>query len=206
MRARRLLEEGQQGRVRLTHCPTKQMIADALTKLATADVIRVLVEAMEGRMPTRTSAHRTSVTPGSQNSGDIIGDGAPPTAAEIPANIHHPQLPHHHPLWHDLLEAMYRRWSAVPTHQLPEILSKYGENLPCLYTAFVRLHRLCNLELARVVQEVTRHFDDQLDAINQRKAASASSNGSSSRPTRQLLQPKRIKPEQQPHDSKMHEA
>ena len=51
------------------------MVADALTKLATANVIQVLVNAMDGRLPTRTMAHRTSVTPGPANRGDIAGDG-----------------------------------------------------------------------------------------------------------------------------------
>ena len=51
------------------------MVADALTKLATANVIQVLVNAMDGHLPTRTMAHRTSVTPGKANRGDITGDG-----------------------------------------------------------------------------------------------------------------------------------
>ena len=51
------------------------MVADALTKLATANVIQVLVDAMDGRLPTRTMAHRTSVTLGKADRGDIAGDG-----------------------------------------------------------------------------------------------------------------------------------
>ena len=51
------------------------MVADALTKLATANVIQVLFNAMDGRLPTRTMAHRTSVTPGPSNRSDIAGDG-----------------------------------------------------------------------------------------------------------------------------------
>ena len=74
VRAKRLLEENQQGRVQFKYCPTKDMVADALTKLATANVIQVLVNAMDGRLPTRTVAHRTSVTPGLANRGDIAGD------------------------------------------------------------------------------------------------------------------------------------
>ena len=46
-----------------------------MTKLATANVIQVLVNAMDGHLPTRTMAHRTSVTPGKANRGDITGDG-----------------------------------------------------------------------------------------------------------------------------------
>ena len=75
VRPRRLLEEGQQGRAVLKHCPTKQMVADALTKLATPDVLQVLIDAMEGRLPGTVIAHTTSVSPGLQNRGDIAGDG-----------------------------------------------------------------------------------------------------------------------------------
>ena len=46
-----LLEESQEGRALLVHSPTEVMIADALTELATAEVINILTEAMEGRLP-----------------------------------------------------------------------------------------------------------------------------------------------------------
>ena len=46
-----------------------------MTKLATTNVIQVLVNAMDGHLPSRTMAHRTSVTPGKANRGDITGDG-----------------------------------------------------------------------------------------------------------------------------------
>ena len=39
------------GGAELLHCPTGAMIADALTKLATADVVKVLHEAMSGSIP-----------------------------------------------------------------------------------------------------------------------------------------------------------
>ena len=52
-----------------------EMVADALTKLASANVIQVLVNAMDGHLPIRTMAHRTSVTLGKANRGDITGDG-----------------------------------------------------------------------------------------------------------------------------------
>ena len=55
VRAKRLLEEGAQGRAVLRHCPTKEMIADGLTKLATPDVLKLLHDAVEGRLPTITT-------------------------------------------------------------------------------------------------------------------------------------------------------
>ena len=75
VRAKRLLEEHDLGRVRLSYCPTKEMVADALTKLATANVIQILLDAMDGRLPTRTITHRTSVSPGRANRSDEAGDG-----------------------------------------------------------------------------------------------------------------------------------
>ena len=83
VRAKRLLEEGQQGRIRLSQCPTKQMVADALTKLATAKVIQVLIEAMESRIPTTVRAHLTSATPGPAGRGDIAGDGPAPASPAV---------------------------------------------------------------------------------------------------------------------------
>ena len=63
------------GRVQFSYCPTKEMVADALTKLATANVIQILIDAMDGRLPTRTITHRTSVSPGRANRSDEAGDG-----------------------------------------------------------------------------------------------------------------------------------
>ena len=63
------------GRVQFSYCPTKEMVADALTKLATANVIQILLDAMDGRLPTRTITHRTSVSPGRANRSDEAGDG-----------------------------------------------------------------------------------------------------------------------------------
>ena len=77
------------------------MIADCLTKLATNAVIQVLLDAMDGVFPERTveqqdsgarraehqgseqgavkqDHHRTSVSPGPWNRGDIAGDGPAP--------------------------------------------------------------------------------------------------------------------------------
>ena len=48
------------------------MLADTLTKLATAPVIQVLLDAMDG---IHNITHKTSVSPGPQNSSDEAGDG-----------------------------------------------------------------------------------------------------------------------------------
>ena len=49
------------------------MLADTLTKLATAPVILVLHDAKDGIQPN----HKTSVSPGRQNRRDEAGDGPP---------------------------------------------------------------------------------------------------------------------------------
>ena len=51
VRGHRLHQEYKAGRAELVHCPTKAMLADALTKLAPAPVIQVLHEAMNGFFP-----------------------------------------------------------------------------------------------------------------------------------------------------------
>ena len=96
VRAKRLLEENQQGRVQFKYCQTNEMVADALTKLATANVIQVLVNAMDGHLPTRTMAHRTSVMLGKANRGDITGDG---------------------PVRHQCGASKYQQNNKVPLHQ-----------------------------------------------------------------------------------------
>ena len=72
VRAHRL-HEYLQGHTELEHCLTKEMLADTLTKLATAPVILVLHDAMDGIHIN----HKTSVSPGQQNQGDEAGDGPP---------------------------------------------------------------------------------------------------------------------------------
>ncbi|MEC9354534.1 MAG: reverse transcriptase domain-containing protein, partial [Candidatus Thermoplasmatota archaeon] len=71
VRGHRLHEECQVGRADMRHCPTKDMLADALTKLASAPVIHVLHEAMQGRLPPFDIS--TSPKPG--NPADCSGDG-----------------------------------------------------------------------------------------------------------------------------------
>ena len=65
----------QAGQVVLSYCPTKLMVAESLTKLATSEVIGVLLAAMDSQLPALTAACRTPVTPGPANRGDIAGDG-----------------------------------------------------------------------------------------------------------------------------------
>ena len=48
VRGHRLHEEHEREAAELLHCPTAEMVADCLTKLATAAVIQVLHGAMEG--------------------------------------------------------------------------------------------------------------------------------------------------------------
>merc|ERR1712086_1049568 len=72
VRARRLNEEYQKGRAVLEHCPTKEMLADTLTKLATTPVIQVLLDAMDG---IHNTDHQASVSPSHKDSSDKSGDG-----------------------------------------------------------------------------------------------------------------------------------
>ena len=73
VRGHRLHEECQIGRAELLHCPTDKMLADALTKLASPNVIQVLLEAMQGRLPRNAIPHQTSNTPGKHNPADVTG-------------------------------------------------------------------------------------------------------------------------------------
>ena len=51
VRGHRLNQEYNNNRATLLHCPTKDMLADVLTKLAPAPVIQVLHNAMNGVFP-----------------------------------------------------------------------------------------------------------------------------------------------------------
>ena len=83
VRGARIREEMSSGRLAIGHQPTKEMVADGLTKLATAEVMNNLRAAMGGDfppavlppVPTVSAAHSTSVDPGPQNRSDITGDG-----------------------------------------------------------------------------------------------------------------------------------
>ena len=153
VRAQRLLEEHQASKIVLTYCPTKLMVADTLTKLATADVIGVLLAAMDSQLPTRTMANRTSVTPGPANRGDIAGDGPARgyTWADIPAGIPHPGLAEGDPKWRMVLEDMYHRWSSPQViAKVPGICDKHRDSMHLLYAAFVQHHRLTPEDLQGV--------------------------------------------------------
>ncbi len=65
----------------LTYGPTKLLVADTLTKLATAEVVGVLRAAMDSQLPARTMTHLTSITPGRQNRSDEAGDGPEASAS-----------------------------------------------------------------------------------------------------------------------------
>ncbi len=86
VRARRLLEEYQRGKVVVKHCPTQEMLADGLTKLATREVMTTLLNAMENLLPKVQIAHRVSTSPGPANRSDCAGDG--------PLHIPSCSLPH----------------------------------------------------------------------------------------------------------------
>eukprot|EP00959_Pyramimonas_sp_CCMP1952_P081702 1706794-Pyramimonas_sp.AAC.1 len=105
------------------------MVADALTKLATPEVIKVLIDAMEGQLPSTVAAHASSVTPGRANRSDMAGDGpSTPHPAQPPRpgaaaaqggpgggtvmfeGIVHPDVPRDHPVWGELLRAMCEKW------------------------------------------------------------------------------------------------
>ena len=57
VRGARINEEVHRGRLTLGHEPTKTMLADSLTKLGTADMLRTLRSAMRGELPDALSPH-----------------------------------------------------------------------------------------------------------------------------------------------------
>ena len=73
VRGHRLHQEYERGRATLLHCPTKDMLADVLTKLAPAPVIQVLHDAMKGKFPHR----ETSLLPAKPVLMDDAGDVVP---------------------------------------------------------------------------------------------------------------------------------
>eukprot|EP00974_Lingulodinium_polyedra_P047623 4570766-Lingulodinium_polyedra.AAC.1 len=124
------------------------MVADTLTKLATSEVISVLLAAMNSQLPTRTMANRTSVTPGPANRGDIAGDGPAYSWADIPAGIPHPGLADGDPKWRVVIEDMYHRWASPQVvARVSEIVDKYRDRMHLLYAAFVVEHRLTHEDL-----------------------------------------------------------
>ena len=90
VRAARIREEMVAGRLRIGHEPTTTMVADGLTKLASADTMSNLRKGMLSEfppsvlnpLPTAMAAHRSSVSCGPQNRGDIAGDGPAPAVPQ----------------------------------------------------------------------------------------------------------------------------
>ena len=78
-RGDRLHQEQQGGRARLLHCPTKDMMAAALTKLAAAPVISALHDAMAGVFPV--------VAPPGPSVSDVRP--TPPTAKRVGDQLVH---------------------------------------------------------------------------------------------------------------------
>ena len=72
VRGHRLHQEYERGRATLLHYPTKDMLADVLTKLAPAPVIQVLHDAMKGKFP-RCETSLLPVQPVQMDdAGDVI--------------------------------------------------------------------------------------------------------------------------------------
>ena len=126
------------------------MVADALTKLATSDVIMVLLEAMMGRLPTTVAAHRTCVTPGPHNRGDIAGDG--PSSSRALASISKKdleELDDMDPVWCDVFTVLYRTFRPSHYDRLPEILETKGKRRK-MFRAFVREYKLQDEDISRL--------------------------------------------------------
>ena len=82
VRAARLHLEYTLGETDLEHCKSKEMIADALTKFSTTDVIHILHMAMGGKITGTILNFGISTTPGRSNRGDNAGDGPSATVAK----------------------------------------------------------------------------------------------------------------------------
>ena len=89
VRGHRIHEECVIGRAKLLHCPTIIMLADALTKLASPNVIQVLQEAMHGKLPTKAVPNPTSNDPDKGNPAHNLGDGPSPTIGSSSASRVH---------------------------------------------------------------------------------------------------------------------
>ncbi len=63
VRGHRLQEEQEQGMLSLMHCPTAAMLADAMTKLATAPVLACLHKAVGGELPEIPAGNHLPISP-----------------------------------------------------------------------------------------------------------------------------------------------
>ena len=82
VRGHRLHEEYNRGAIELLHCPTKGMIADALTNMSTAPVLELLHPAMEGTVPSHISDNPPmfSVEP---STADLVCVLSPDESSEV---------------------------------------------------------------------------------------------------------------------------
>ena len=109
------------GALAIGHQPTKTMVVDGLTKLASADVMHNLRKAMGGEFPpielaptpTVSAAFPTSVDSGPRNRSDNAGDG-PVTGETDGISI----------TWNNLCGLIYQQRSLYNVQRLPFMLDK----------------------------------------------------------------------------------
>ena len=128
VRGNRLNQEHYRGGCELLHCPTKDMVADCLTKLATAPVIEHLHAIMEGAIPTVTPKNAVDHDPtaGDAHIGEASHPG-PPQPIELrhgdinnrTCDVLFPLLPVGHADWRNVMAHLYDWFSPndaeVPT-------------------------------------------------------------------------------------------
>ena len=132
VRASRLHKEHTLGRVALGHSPTAEMIADSLTKLASAQVLAKLHAAMQGRLPTTTCENPKSTDPGSRNRGDCIADG-PGSSPSAAAALSNASVSSMDVLLSDvptssysgLLTALYAKFEPAKLDRIPEVIKRH---------------------------------------------------------------------------------
>eukprot|EP00959_Pyramimonas_sp_CCMP1952_P338946 7098191-Pyramimonas_sp.AAC.1 len=116
------------------------MVADGLTKLGTADVLKNLREAMRGKyppppqrfLPAVCAAHATSTTPGPQQNGDIAGDGP----------VHRPTLERGDPAWRAIFKAIYECKKPQLVHRMADLYKKYDGREPEWWDALDEMYDL----------------------------------------------------------------
>ena len=97
VRGARINEEVHRGRLTLGHEPTKTMLADSLTKLGTADMLRTLRSAMRGELPDALSHLQSSLRPegpASSSTRFCLGPEGPAPDSGKSINVLLPSSPH----------------------------------------------------------------------------------------------------------------